>query len=296
MPSSVRATLVLWLGLGTGLVAAQEPQDVLAGMREALRAHDFAGEVVLLREGQLEALRVDHLVDGDRTEIRPLNRADGELSRSGQHIAFASDRVVDLGEALRVDAPEFARSYQLRIVGEDRVAGRATQVVEVMPRDAWRFGRRFWVDLETGLPLRSAVRSADGNVIEQWMFTRIEMSAPRPASPGTAAASERFIGPQPDAIEETGFRVDGAPDGFGLLAASRSAESEHLVLADGLSKVSVFVEPLRAGQQVLTGAHRRGALHVFGRVIPGHQVVVVGEVPAATVERIAQGVTAASGG
>lgn len=300
MPYPMRAALLLWLSLGSGLVAAQQPQDMLVGMGEALRAYDFSGEVVLLREGQLEALRVEHAADGDRTEVRPLNRVDGELSRSGQQITFAADRVVDLGEALRVDltssgAVDLARSYRLRLVGEDRVAGRNTQVVEVMPRDAWRFGRHFWVDHETGLPLRSSIRSADGNVIEQWMFTRIELISVRPAAPGEAASPQQFLGPQADAIAQTAFRVDGAPEGFGLLAASRSAESEHLVLADGLSKVSVFVEPLRAGQQVLTGAHRRGALHVFGRVIPGYQVVVVGEVPAATVERIAQGVAVASG-
>ncbi|MCB1553092.1 MAG: MucB/RseB C-terminal domain-containing protein [Xanthomonadales bacterium] len=291
-----RAGVALLLGLCAGAVAAQEPQDLLANMREALQTRDFAGEVVLLREGQLEALSVDHVAAGDRTDITPLNRADGELSRSGQQVTFAADRVVDLGEALRVDAPEFAQSYQLRIVGEDRVAGRPVQVIEALPRDAWRFGRRFWVDRESGLPLRSAIRAADGNIIEQWMFTRIELRRVAPPVYGDRAQPEHFVGPQSESLAQTRYRIDGAPDGFGLLAASRSPDSEHLVLADGMSKVSVFVEPLKRDQQVLTGAHRRGALHVFGRVIPGHQVVVVGEVPAATVERIAQGVTAVSGG
>ena len=51
----------------------------------------------------------------------------------------------------------------------------------------------------------------------------------------------------------------------------------------------MYVEP-RAGAP--TGRHQRGALSVYGRAMDQHQVVVVGDVPPATVERIALSVTA----
>jgi sigma-E factor negative regulatory protein RseB len=58
----------------------------------------------------------------------------------------------------------------------------------------------------------------------------------------------------------------------------------------------LYVEPLAADAPNLSGLLRRGALSVFGRVVDGHQVTVVGEVPPATVERMAQGVVARDGG
>ena len=47
---------------------------------------------------------------------------------------------------------------------------------------------------------------------------------------------------------------------------------------------------------VLSGHQRRGALNVFGRLFGGLQIVVVGEVPAPTAERFAQGVELPGGG
>jgi sigma-E factor negative regulatory protein RseB len=57
---------------------------------------------------------------------------------------------------------------------------------------------------------------------------------------------------------------------------------EQFVFSDGLAALSVYVES--GTEDGLSGVSRIGAIHAAGGKVAGHQVTVVGEVPAATVE------------
>ena len=54
-----------------------------------------------------------------------------------------------------------------------------------------------------------------------------------------------------------------------------------------LAVVSVFIEPVDdAARGALSGLTHMGAVHAFGKVTDGHQVTVLGEAPAVTVDMI----------
>jgi len=64
-----------------------------------------------------------------------------------------------------------------------------------------------------------------------------------------------------------------------------------MVFSDGLAAVSVFIEPLEARREAPgAGVSGSGALHVFSRAVANYRVTVVGEAPAASVQRIANAV------
>jgi sigma-E factor negative regulatory protein RseB len=65
-----------------------------------------------------------------------------------------------------------------------------------------------------------------------------------------------------------------------------------MVFSDGLASVSVFVEPAEATDKKLSGLSRMGAAHAFTVISGDQQVTAVGEVPPATVERIARSLRA----
>ena len=68
---------------------------------------------------------------------------------------------------------------------------------------------------------------------------------------------------------------------------ARRQPVEHLVYSDGLAVVSVFVEPVDgATPGALSGLTHLGAVHAFGKVLDGHQITVLGEAPAVTVDMI----------
>jgi sigma-E factor negative regulatory protein RseB len=63
---------------------------------------------------------------------------------------------------------------------------------------------------------------------------------------------------------------------------------EQLLLSDGLSSVSVYLE--QHPQNFHAGLQIAGAVNSLSRVLGDYSVTVMGDVPAATVEFIAQGI------
>jgi sigma-E factor negative regulatory protein RseB len=80
-----------------------------------------------------------------------------------------------------------------------------------------------------------------------------------------------------------------------LTADSGKPPAEHIVLTDGLATVSVFLEPLGGAKPLLEGPAQMGAMNAFGKVSSDYQVLVVGEVPQATVQMIASALHTAPG-
>ena len=74
-----------------------------------------------------------------------------------------------------------------------------------------------------------------------------------------------------------------------------STGTEHLVFSDGLATVSVYVETVTGDSEPLGGLSSMGAVNAYGAVADGHQITVVGEVPAATVEMMARSTVSAAG-
>jgi sigma-E factor negative regulatory protein RseB len=152
--------------------------------------------------------------------------------------------------------------------------------------------------------LKSDLNDANGRPIEQVMFTRmaIESAIPAvalaPTLSGDSYAWYRQSGDDP-AVAETGtphWVVTRIPAGFNLKHYLRKRirpdgdAAEHMVYSDGLATVSVYVEKIAAGEETLSGLSSMGAVNAFGSVVNGHQVVVVGEVPAETVEMMARSI------
>jgi sigma-E factor negative regulatory protein RseB len=64
----------------------------------------------------------------------------------------------------------------------------------------------------------------------------------------------------------------------------------HAVFSDGLATVSVFIEPGAAGNGPAEETHRRGSVTAVSRRIGDARITVVGEVPPATAQAIAESV------
>jgi sigma-E factor negative regulatory protein RseB len=195
------------------------------------------------------------------------------------------------------------RNYKIRIGAEGRVAGRRTRAVVIKPRDELRYGYQLWADKATGLLLSAGLVDERGTLIEQYMFTQISIGLPIPddeLKPQTPAG--KLVRRPPDAQEVAAapsrWTAGELPAGFALTARmwrapqGSRAPMEHLVYSDGLAVVSVFIEPLVESDQnePLGGITRIGAMHIYGRSTDGHQVTVMGEVPAATVSMVGDSV------
>jgi sigma-E factor negative regulatory protein RseB len=295
----LRALLLgVLLGLALPALAQQlaPAEAMLDRLGQALRQTSFEGVLVYSRDGQLDALRVRRAAGGRQELIERLTGPELPLQRSAAAAYLGGAEGLAFGDADESIAPtlEPDRYYRLEKLGEDRVAGRPAEVIDLRASDGLRFSRRYWVDGETGLLLRAAVFAGDGTLVEQWMFSSLELG--EQAAPALPAPRRTLPVPSAAGIARTSLRVVDLPPGFALVSAAVAGDDQHLVFTDGLARVSLFAQPLADRAAVLSGHQRRGALSVFGRLYRGLQVVVVGEVPAATAERFAQSVNALSGG
>ncbi len=312
------ATLAALLGLSAGLACAGGGDEgrasgMLESMNRALRSLNYEGTLVHLSENRLETLHLVHRVDGGRIQERlvslsgPVRAVTRERDRvtcvmpDGHPISVKSHAGRNLLRSDRIDPVVLADRYQILIEGVARVAGRDADVLAIKPRDGLRYGYRFHLDRATALPLKSDLIDQMGEPIEQLMFTSLvlhEDADEAEAQAGGQKATEEPTQEDPRPRISTRWRFEAPPPGFqqvmyDVLRAPNGAEVEQFVFSDRLSAYSVYIEPDAAGG--LDGVTRIGAVHAAGRQIDGHQVTVVGEVPAATVEAAVVGVRASDG-
>jgi sigma-E factor negative regulatory protein RseB len=200
--------------------------------------------------------------------------------------------------------------YEISKPERARLMGRDARMVEIRPRDQYRFGYRLWIDEVTAMPLKSQLCDTGGRVLEQVVFARLTLPAKisddllqtrlktegfqwlRAEKPQALAATPAQQAAADSAANRL-WNVMRLPPGFRLTTRSLqslpgvSDPATHLVFSDGLATVSVFVEPPREVEKPGSAA-QLGVSSAYSTRIAGLQVTAVGEVPMATVQFFAR--------
>ncbi len=303
-------------------VATQDARHWLERMLNSAQTLNYEGTFIYVQGPYVEAMRIIHGggTGGERQRLVSLSGPPREIVAANNNVICLSPKrqaTFAGGDYRRSPFPwsiprELGRlesHYELQMLGEDRVAGLEAQVIAIKPRDAWRFGYRLWLDRRNGLVLRSALLDERGQPIEQLMFTDLQLKpriddaafaapalVPEGAAPEMGSNANGARVPVGEPVTQSAWRVEQLPEGFTQVSHNRFTEAsgrhptEHLVFADGLATISVFLERLEGDPPLLQGGSQLGSMNAFGAVIDGHQVLVVGEAPAATVQRIAASV------
>lgn len=291
----------------------------LERMAVASRNLNYTGTFVYQHQGQLEAMRIIHASDSgdERERLMSLTGPEREILRDNQVVTcILGDREAVHVNRSRPRSPfpanfpesltELEQYYSFSVGGEDRVAGLACRVVEVRPRDNFRYGRRFCVHDDSQLLLRSELTSPAGEPVERMMFTSVsfpERISDQELLPDINGADYSWKlepdskSPEPgNDIPDSDWKVIRVPDGFMLTdhnwhqLTAHAPGVEHWMYSDGLAGVSVYIEKAPGEQDSYQGVTHRGALNAYGTMVEGYYVTVVGEVPMKTVELIGKSV------
>lgn len=311
--------MLVLLGATVSAQADDEVEQWLERMVRAVETLSYRGTVVHMRDGHVDTLQIVHRADEDgiRERIASIDGPPREVLRDGNQvrILMSGDQsmVVEagIGSRLLPSLPPDRLSkpilaYRMSFGGSERVAGLYARILEIRPRDQFRYGHRFWLEENTGMLLRSALLDHEGNYLQHLSFVTIDLDVPIGSSelepelsvsdaveikmhsasrdPGEGAASL----PQPT------WAPRMLPDGFRLASVSRGLNSEgrefeHLLYSDGLASFSIYIKS--ASPEDGPDSERidaMGAVHVFTGTVEDHRVTVVGEVPSATVAFVAQ--------
>ena len=294
--------LVAPAGYGADDVAVAQAETLIRKMALANRDTDYRGVFTYEHAGTLKSVRITHaVVDGlEYEKLLYLSGPRREVVRAG-----ISPACRNIGDDLLQGVPvpadfstHLEASYELFLKGEDRVADRRVRVIHVVPRDGMRYGYILSVDAETGLLLQSLLVGPNRRVLERFQFVDIEVglaadtvAALVDSSDGVPQEPEDCAEPVADVVN---WQATWLPTGFRLVkAAASGSEGESMIYSDGLSFVSVFVNDGQNGGFPPIQAQRGATVAQMTMLDHNgrkYQICVVGEVPAAAAEKIAQSV------
>ena len=304
-----------WLSVASAKSENVSPELLIRDMSQALTNLNYEGSFVHVQNGNIESMSIVHSNDhgGELEYMLSLNGEAREVFRNRSLVTCiwpSSKSVIVSDSKSRKILPHVdesltnSESYQLTMSKPDRVAGIDTHVVNIKPKDEFRYGYRFWIDKETNMLLRSMLIDNDDNTVEQVMFTNISypetIEKSRFTTPENAIEAYNTSSMQPSILSDTDNRVDFAdlPSGYAEVSETyqpmpiNDGPVSHVMLSDGMASVSVYVEYIANAIQddVTLGMSSMGAMNAYTRSLDDALVTVVGEVPTATVESIAYAV------
>lgn len=311
---------IILLAITSSIAYASENKDDAASwlirMSQAMNTKSYSGTFVYQSLGlpmvAMKILRVND-ENGPRERLILLNGGQGEVIRNHDGVTCklpnSNPLVMDRRGVKKVFPPrglnvlkQASGLYLLSMKPAHQVAGRHARLIEIIPTDNLRYGYRVWLDEETGLLLRSQLIGTLGKILEQLMYTSIDIYDDAPdilnrEIPVQAVADDQNNSiefAKPTESDDHTWQVNNPPKGFAL--AERNKESfqkhkqlEHLVYTDGLASVSVFIEKGN-DQPSFNGESHMGGITAYSSVVDKHRVTVVGEVPIETLKMMSSAV------
>lgn len=285
---------------------------------QAAHQMNYKGIFVYQSGGNVSSTQIMHMNYGPAGEFARVVQLDGqprEMLRQGNDVVIyqpKSEKVMIDKRRLQQGFPavlprisdDIRANYQARTAGTERIGGRDAQIVMLEPHDKYRYRCKMWMDRDSGLLLKMAFFNDRDEVVEQVAFSQLmlmEGVAMDWFRPEVQPGKNYVITPEekvtPAAAQGDDWVLGQLPPGFRKTEqVQRSVPGKphpvhQLVFCDGLASVSLFIEPIRQGATIRAGNFSQGATNVFVGVNNGHQIVVLGEVPAATLTQISNAVT-----
>lgn len=301
------------------LVAARDARHWLTRMHEAAAQRNFQGTFVVSAGGSVASARIVHFCDGDSQfeRIEPLDGQKRQIYRhddvvhsywpqSRQAVVETRRVAREFPALLSSGADRILEHYDAETLGEGRVAGHDAHVLLLRPKDRYRFGQRLWAEKQSGLLLRAEVFDEREVVLEAAAFSELMIGVkPRPEL--VMQAMKRLDGfqvhrPQLEAVdlEREGWAFANLPPGFRHVSSVRrsmppsgdaAATPQVLqsIYSDGLTHVSVFIEPFAASPRRREMLVAMGAMQTLARRQGDWWLTVIGDVPAVTLRAFAAG-------
>ena len=263
---------VLSLSLFSTTSTASELLDVLKRMSEVDEKQSYQGVFVLRKSDKLSTLRVTHGVDekGVWESLEALNGEPRKVVRRNNRVIsiFPTRELVTIRqsenkESLHRRLPEnidqLEQFYSMRRLADDRIANHHALVVDLVPKDSFRYGYRYWLDKNTGMLLRCDLISNDETIIEQMMFTSLDYLTEAPAERINLQQFEQFKQQvivdnalAGSAVSENhGWIIDQLPKGF-MLIRSNMRYSQPMILNNVAESNAREVDGTSAGKNTLS--------------------------------------------
>lgn len=286
-------------------------EALLHQMNDASQHLNYELSYILLKKNSIEPLLYRHARQDDQqfAHLIYLSGPVREVIRRGNEVSYIEPGVepftIESGTMvaptipmLNSDVAKLGQYYDFVKMGRAREAGAACQVLRIVPKDGLRYSYVLWIDEHSSLPLRADLVDRDGEVLEQYRtisYSINDQLATLMSGLNKVQLPEVLSLPKGN-IQQTFWTVGWKPDGFQPIELNRyrMAMTERLVesqmFSDGLFNFSVYVS-VRDDHSLKGQLVRQGRRTLHSVINGDNEISVVGDIPPATAQRIAQSIT-----
>ena len=166
---------------------AQTSEQLINMMADATKNLNYEGTFIFLRGDDMDVMRILHRLDdnGEREKIIALTGPAREIIRNNntvtcifpdkQEVMVERSRAQGFPSKLPEAIEVLADYYEFSTIGDERIAGKDAWVVQILPKDEFRYGYQLWIDKENFLLLKSEMRNDMGKSLELVMFTELKL-------------------------------------------------------------------------------------------------------------------------
>lgn len=304
-------------------LAANDAAVWLQRMSDAARRVAYEGVFVVQHGAAMQTLSIVNRPSGAAKESR-IAAMDGiqrevRCTQSGSIVRVTEGGQVRLEKRLNSrhfpdllppNAAALSNWYGVRLGEMARVAGLECRQVEIVPKDAFRWGYILCADKDSGLPLKAVMVNESGQPLMQYAFAEIRIGGV-PRIDAQDAPANWAMPALPASMRPIGMEtvsVKNLPPGFSRITAvkrtlpnkpagtRKQGEVEHWVFSDGLTHISLFLEPAAHPIESVRGQSTHGMINMVTRQVGPMQATILGDAPWAAIEAIAMGLEARPAG
>ncbi|KNZ31873.1 MAG: sigma E regulatory protein, MucB/RseB [Methylibium sp. NZG] len=291
----------------------------LTRIHEAATTRNFQGTFVVSGGGTVASARISHFCEGTQ-QFERIESLDGQARHvlrhndivqtvwPGKRVALVEQRdmLTSFPALFQAGDDRITEFYDVFKQEADRVAGHEAHVLWVKPKDPHRYGYRLWADKASGLLLRADVLGERSEVLETSAFSDVVIGVkPQPELVLQAMRKldgYRVVRPVLTAtsLEAEGWSLREGVPGFRQVSCVKrpldggAAGKEpgvtpvlQAIYSDGLTHVSVFIEPFNPTRHTRPLHALVGATQTLMQRHGDWWVTVVGDVPPGTLRLFA---------
>ena len=234
-------------------------------------------------------------LEGPAKEIILHNNTTSYFQPDNPSFSIASSRITEaFPDVIYNDFNSLVSIYDFILLGKTRTANRGAQLVKIIAKDKDRYSYVIWIDDETYLPLRIDLINDDNDIVNQFKVVDIDTNF-------DAQKFKNYIGNQSYpillSIEKENnlldaWRLSWLPKGFKEIAAYNvnfyGSDIATKLFSDGVFSFTVNVSLEQASQpnQLI----QQGGRTIFSTNFDNKNIIIIGNLPEATIERIAQNI------
>lgn len=258
-------------------------------------------------DGAQQIERVETLTGAPRSTFRHNDKLVTFLPESKLVRIEKREAMGGFPDVLRPGASSIPDFYSVKPLGTERIAGLDADAVQLLPKDALRYGYRIWTEKKSGLVVKLQTLDAGGAVLEQAAFSELQLDAPVKMEKllHMMTTTEGYKVEKPELSKTTaaaeGWALKSAVPGFkslncykrGVAANASNAVTADSTLqwifSDGMATVSLFLENYDKTRHTQEGLVAQGATQTMFKRLDAYWLTAVGEVPAQTLKTFAAG-------